>query len=204
MIGTKIRDLRKERGLTQAALSQDPAITVSQASIAAYETGAREPNIETITQLARYFGVTSDYLIGMSEHKRPQADDDELAPLLSDKALDFLRGCDADLLGTVDAVLAADGATQFFKELRSYVLALDDGSGELPDFLLPLVDHLSREPGADLKAAQFYKSYKWELISKELEALSKEILAAGSGKKKARGRLQKQQLPESDRGEKPF
>lgn len=204
MIGDKIRDLRKARGLTQAALSQDPKIAVSQASIAAYETGAREPNIETITQLAQYFGVTADYLIGMSDHKRPQADDDELAPLLSDKALAFLRGCDTDLLGTVDAVLAADGATQFFEELRSYVLVLGDGSGELPDFLLPLVDHLSREPGADLKAAQFYKSYKWELISKELEALSLEILAAGSGKKKARGRPKKQRTPETDQGEKPF
>lgn len=204
MIGDRIKELREALGLTQAQIAQDPAFGVKQGTLAAYERNAREPNIETITQLARYFGVTADYLIGMSDHKRPQADDDELASLLSDEALAFLRGCDAELLRTVNAALAADGATQFFEELRSYVLALDDGSGELPDFLLPLADHLSREPGADLKAAQFYKSYKWELISKELETLSKEILAAGSGKKKARGRPKKQQTPDDERGEKPF
>ncbi len=204
MIGDKIKLLREGLGLTQAQIAKDPAFGVKQGTLAAYERNAREPNIETITQLARYFGVTADYLIGMSDHKRPQADDDELATLLSDDSQEFLRACDPDLLKTVDSVLSSERAAAFFEELRSYVLALDAGDGDLPDFLLPLVDHLSRDSDADLKAAQFYKSYKWELISKELEALSKEILAAGSEKKKARGQPKKQQLTESDREEKPF
>lgn len=191
MIGTKIRDLRKERGLTQATLSQDPAITVSQASIAAYETGAREPNIETITQLAQYFNVTTDYLLGMSEHKRPQADDDELASLLSDGSLEFLRGCDPDLLKTVDSVLASGRAVSFFEELRSYVLALDAGDGDLLDRVFPLVDHLSRDPDAELKAVQFFRSYKRDLVSKELDELCGELRAEQLTEKQARGRPKK-------------
>lgn len=196
MIGDRIKEQREALGLTQAQIAQDPAFGIKQGTLAAYERNAREPNIETITRVAQYFNVTTDYLIGTSDHKRPQADDDELAPLLSDRALAFLRGCDADLLATVDAVLASEAATPFFEELRSYVPALDAGSGELPDFLFPLADHLSRGPDADQKAVQFYKSYKRELVGKELDALCEEILTTKSNGKKARVRPKKQRDPE--------
>lgn len=191
MIGDKIKLLREGLGLTQAQIAQDPAFGVKQGTLAAYERNAREPNIETITQLAQYFNVTTDYLLGTSEHKRPQADDDELASLLSDGSLEFLRGCDPDLLKTVDSVLASGRAVSFFEELRSYVLALDAGDGDLLDRVFPLVDHLSRDPDAELKAVQFFRSYKRDLVSKELDELCGELRAEQLTEKQARGRPKK-------------
>lgn len=196
MIGERIKWLREKIGMTQDEIARDPAFGVKRGTLAAYEQNAREPNIETIARLAQYFNVTTDYLIGMSDHKRPQADDDELAPLLSDGSLEFLRDCDPGLLETVDSVLASGRAPYFFEELRSYVLALDSGNGDLPEYLFPLVDHLSRGPDADQKAVQFFRSYKRELMGKELDELCEAIRAADPGEKRLRGRPKKQRDPE--------
>ena len=69
MIGDKIKLLREAKGLTQQQITQDPAFGIKQGTLSAYERNAREPNIETIRRIAEYFGVTSDYLIGISEHQ---------------------------------------------------------------------------------------------------------------------------------------
>lgn len=196
MIGERIKWLREKIGMTQDEIARDPAFGVKRGTLAAYEQNAREPNIETIARLAQYFNVTTDYLIGTSDHKQPPAAGDELARLLSDDSLEFLRGCDPDLLKTVDAVLASGRAAFFFEELRSYVLALDAGDGDLSEYLFPLADHLSRGPDADQKAVQFLKSYKRDLVGKELDELCESIRAVAISEKRLRGRPKKQRDPE--------
>lgn len=63
-IGRKIRELRKARHMTQSELAARPELPISQASLAAYETGAREPGMEMIAAFARFFHVSIDYLSG--------------------------------------------------------------------------------------------------------------------------------------------
>jgi len=63
-IGEILSELREERGLTQHELAE--ALHISNSSISAYETGSRMPNIETVIAYVRYFDVTSDYLLGLS------------------------------------------------------------------------------------------------------------------------------------------
>lgn len=63
----KIRELRKEKGLSIDKLAQK--IGVSRATINNYETGTHEPKFETWQQLADYFGVTVPYLQGISDDK---------------------------------------------------------------------------------------------------------------------------------------
>ena len=58
-------ELREERGLTQLQLSN--LLHVSNSSISAYETGARLPSIETLVDLANFYGVTPDYLLGFEK-----------------------------------------------------------------------------------------------------------------------------------------
>ena len=58
----RIRDLRKERGLTQAELAK--VLKVSARTIGFYETCERDPDTDTLRKLADYFCVSIDYLLG--------------------------------------------------------------------------------------------------------------------------------------------
>lgn len=115
MIGDKIKLLREAKGLTQQQIAQDPAFGIKQGTLSAYERNAREPNIETIRRIAEYFGVTSDYLIGISEHQTAEYDAVGKVIPLSDDAIDALRGYDAAELSTISSVLSASAATEFFR-----------------------------------------------------------------------------------------
>ncbi len=54
--------LRKNKNLSQEELSKETGITRS--AIGMYETGKREPDIETIKLFARYFGVDMNTILG--------------------------------------------------------------------------------------------------------------------------------------------
>ncbi|MBQ8658717.1 MAG: helix-turn-helix transcriptional regulator [Clostridia bacterium] len=58
----RLKELRFERGLSQAELSK--ATGLGQSAIAYWETEQRVPNAQAVIILARYFNVTTDYLLG--------------------------------------------------------------------------------------------------------------------------------------------
>ncbi|MDR0862499.1 MAG: helix-turn-helix domain-containing protein [Oscillospiraceae bacterium] len=63
--GDKIKSLRKSRELTQEQLAD--IIGVSYQAVSKWETNAALPDVTLFPRLARYFGVTTDELLGMSE-----------------------------------------------------------------------------------------------------------------------------------------
>lgn len=60
-----LRILRKQQGLTQAALSEKSQ--VPRICIIRYEAGAHRPGLENAKKLAAALGVTVDELIGKEE-----------------------------------------------------------------------------------------------------------------------------------------
>lgn len=58
-MGTKIKTLRKGRGLTQFDLANK--VNLSRCTISNYECGRRSPHIAEIRLLADFFGVGLDY-----------------------------------------------------------------------------------------------------------------------------------------------
>ena len=60
-----LRELRTQKGLTQAELSK--ALQVSASSIGMYEQGRREPDNETLGRIANFFHVSTDYLLGRTD-----------------------------------------------------------------------------------------------------------------------------------------
>ena len=58
----KIKELREEMQLTQTELAK--RIGNSQRNVSNWETGASEPDIQTIVRLADVFGVSIDELFG--------------------------------------------------------------------------------------------------------------------------------------------
>ena len=61
----RLRELRTEKGLRQRDVADDLGISVT--CYAGYEQGAHEPDFRTLCKIARYFGVTTDYLLGMED-----------------------------------------------------------------------------------------------------------------------------------------
>lgn len=62
MANNRIRDLRKSRGISQAALAK--VIGVAQNTLSYWENGKYDADNKSLTAIADYFGVTVDYLLG--------------------------------------------------------------------------------------------------------------------------------------------
>ena len=57
--------LRKQRRLNQRKVAAD--LNISQALLSHYETGAREPGLDFVCRACRYYHVSADYLLGLSD-----------------------------------------------------------------------------------------------------------------------------------------
>ena len=62
----RLKELRKNRGITQLKLSMD--LSISQNSISRYETGEREADYSTLIRIADYFNVSIDYLLNRTDN----------------------------------------------------------------------------------------------------------------------------------------
>lgn len=69
-VGTRLRALRSERGLTLAALSETTGISVS--TLSRLESGQRRPTLELLLPLARAHQVPLDELVGAPETGDPR------------------------------------------------------------------------------------------------------------------------------------
>lgn len=64
MIGERIQYLREEKNLTQAELAK--LLNISKSSLSSYEQNARRPSVDTVIQIAKFFNVTSDYILELT------------------------------------------------------------------------------------------------------------------------------------------
>lgn len=71
-LGERLRYLRERKCLKQEDIAQ--YLKVSRTSISKYESGDREPDIDTVKALARFYNVPVDFIFGLTD-----------SPYLSDK-----------------------------------------------------------------------------------------------------------------------
>lgn len=64
-IGTKIQNLRKQRGMSQEQLAE--ALGVSRQAVSKWEAEQSVPDIDKIISICDYFGVTTDYILRNAE-----------------------------------------------------------------------------------------------------------------------------------------
>ena len=60
--GARLREVRKEKGLTQTELGE--LIGVGKSAICCYEKETRNPTLEAFIEMIHVFGVSADYLLG--------------------------------------------------------------------------------------------------------------------------------------------
>lgn len=93
--GNRLKQLREEKGLTQFELAQ--MINVGRPTIAGYETRSKEPDFEKIIWFCKYFNVSADYILGISDTKNNEIKSDPITHGLNYENIEELKKY-ADLL----------------------------------------------------------------------------------------------------------
>ena len=76
-IGKRIKELRTERDLTMDLFVADMNQKFTQpkplnkSMVSRWEAGINEPSLENARNLANYFDVSLDYLIGLTDNRTP-------------------------------------------------------------------------------------------------------------------------------------
>lgn len=66
IVGKNINLLRSEREMSQKQLAE--VLSVTRGTISLWELGKRAPDLESICVLAKYFDVTTDFLLGAENY----------------------------------------------------------------------------------------------------------------------------------------
>ena len=67
-IAEKLVEFRTSKGVTQEDVAQ--SLSISNRTVSKWETGASMPDLPMIVELAKYFEITTDALLGLSETKK--------------------------------------------------------------------------------------------------------------------------------------
>ena len=57
--------MREERGIPKTRVAE--ALGITEGAYRAYENGRSEPDLEKLVLLSRFFGVSTDYLLGETD-----------------------------------------------------------------------------------------------------------------------------------------
>lgn len=57
-----LRELRKSKGITQKEVARD--LNITDRTYGHYETGKREPSIDMLIEIAKYYNISIDVLVG--------------------------------------------------------------------------------------------------------------------------------------------
>ena len=113
MLGERIKKLREEKNLKQEELAK--ILSVSPSTIGMYEINKREPNNELILRLADFFSVSTDYLLGKSNLRNYDEDEQE-----------FRFAYHKEIEGMTDEEVK--DALRFYKEMKKKVQGNNDGT----------------------------------------------------------------------------
>jgi len=93
----RLGELRQEQSMNQRQVAND--LGVSQAVLSHYENGLREPKLEFVSKVCVYYGVTADYILGLSDDRTNAVT--RLSAVVCDKlkVLEEVRQKESQLLG---------------------------------------------------------------------------------------------------------
>lgn len=119
--GERMAMLRKDRGLRQKELAA--FLNVSVAVVSHYEKDDNEPDIDTLIKIAKFYSVSTDYLLGLSDiPSAPVALEERFLPGIKYKnifeLLQYLSDANREHLYSYLAFLAAQSSRPFRKDKR--------------------------------------------------------------------------------------
>lgn len=133
-LATNLKYLRKKKGKTQDALSVD--LQIGRTTLANYEAGISEPNIETLMTISNYFGISVDDLLSKKIEQAgdiPEPGGFIVSPSVADRYNGVPRIITVDTKGNDNIVYVP------VKARAGYLLGYGDSEfmETLPTFRLP-------------------------------------------------------------------
>lgn len=123
----RMKELRQERGITMKDAAQQ--LNLPYTTYVNYEKGTREPNSETLIQIANFFNTSIDYLLGKSNTR------------IDDRVLDVVNELDLDTLAQAGNIRDALKTQQTNNASAS---PIPPGFEPLPEMeSVPLVGHIA-------------------------------------------------------------
>ena len=108
VIGSRIKFLRARDGLTQRTLASQ--LHIGNSTLSQYENGDRVPSIDMQRKFAKYFGVSVDFLVGLTDDQTPAPERSSDAPPVDPQfleAVSYLEGLSPDALASALRCLQA-------------------------------------------------------------------------------------------------
>lgn len=65
----RLRDIREDSDLKQVSVAS--ALRISQSTYSQYENGKRQLPLDILIQLAIYYDTSTDYLLGLTDERKP-------------------------------------------------------------------------------------------------------------------------------------
>lgn len=65
IIGTRLKELREKKNLKQEQVAE--VFSVNKSAISLYENGMRQPSLDMLIAFAKFYRVSTDYLLGITE-----------------------------------------------------------------------------------------------------------------------------------------
>ena len=179
MIGEKIKELRREKGISQVELSKN--VSVAQSTLGTYERGDRYPDSRAIIAIADYFNVSTDYLLGLTEdrHKKITAAD-ELG--LSSAAIDQIKALkEKGLSSLVDFLILSDTTFGTFSDFINTLNKVAKMAQKDKNIWYPISDCQSKSVSPTSKEYALYQNCKsLEAYAQSELGLDDVVLLAGT------------------------
>ncbi len=81
LFSERLKEVREKNKISMRKLAEDMGISVSNISF--YESGKSVPSIEVLFNFARYFQISTDYLLGLTDEPLGNTPDDVKQKLLN-------------------------------------------------------------------------------------------------------------------------
>lgn len=146
----RLKKLREQRGITQEQVKQ--AISCDLKSYRAWEKDGNYPNADYLVELSHLFGVSTDYLLGISDFTNIGNKEMAEETGLSELAIDRLRAINGARPGgemypqVLSVIISSSYFLSFIQQIRSYAAQIEKIKEELRNGNIndmALVDSLS-------------------------------------------------------------
>lgn len=157
MFAKRLKELRTERRLSQTDLAT--ILNISNRTISMYETGNSEPSADILAKLSIYFGVTTDYLIGITNSRNPANTNISNVFNLSDEAIDILKNFPLTIaqnngLSLSDILNALIINPRFTQLLKRILLYVSRNQSDWEDYSKYIAQHILDETNSNITEAK--------------------------------------------------
>ncbi len=117
-MGIRLKKLREDKNKSQKETAIN--LELKQSVLSSYELGNREPPITALNKLARYYGVTVDYLTGNNNYKSSDTQALSSALPFSFKSIDKIIFINSQLGGFLEEILTNGEFFDLLSSLKGY------------------------------------------------------------------------------------